>query len=109
MRTFVVAAGLALVAGAVAFGAGGDDEWTSWGRDPGGQRYSPLKSIDRGNVAKLQVAWTFHTGDAYQPLHERATAFEATPLYVDGTLFLSTPLGKVFALDPVSGKQRWNQ
>ena len=107
MRTFVVAAGLALIAGAVAFAAGSDDEWTSWGRDPGGQRYSPLESIDRGNVGKLQVAWTFHTGDAYQPPHERPTAFEATPLYVDGTLFLSTPLGKVFALDPVTGKQRW--
>ena len=37
----------------------------------------------------------------------RPTAFEATPLYVDGTLYLSTPLGRVIALDPVTGQQRW--
>ncbi|HEY1336280.1 MAG TPA: PQQ-binding-like beta-propeller repeat protein, partial [Bryobacteraceae bacterium] len=84
-----------------------DGDWPSYGRDPGGQRYSPLADINRENVARLKVAWTFHTGDAYQPKHGRATAFEATPIYVEGILYLSTPLGHVFALDPVSGKQRW--
>ncbi len=84
-----------------------DSEWPAYGRDPGGARYSPLASINRENVAKLEVAWTYHTGDAYQPEHGRPTAFEATPLYVDGTLYLSTPLGQLIALDPVSGKKRW--
>src|SRR3954468_20689186 len=83
------------------------DDWPAWGHDPGGQRFSPLATIDRGNVRSLKVAWTFHTGDAYQPKGSKATAFEATPLYVDGTLYLSTPLGRVIALDPVTGKQRW--
>ena len=64
-------------------------------------------TIDRGNVATLKVAWTFRTGDAYQPKDSRPTAFEATPIYVDGTLYLSTPLGRVIALDPVTGQQRW--
>ena len=59
------------------------------------------------NVASLRIAWTFRTGDAYQPPRGRPTAFEATPLYVDGTLYLSTPLGRVIALDPVTGRQRW--
>src|SRR4051812_13700576 len=36
-----------------------------------------------------------------------ATAFEATPLYVEGTLYLSTPLGRIIALDPVSAKEKW--
>jgi quinoprotein glucose dehydrogenase len=85
--------------------AGGD--WPSWGHDPGGQRFSPLATIDRGNVHSLKVAWTFRTGDAYQPKRSRPTAFEATPLYVDGTLYLSTPLGRILALDPVTGRQRW--
>ena len=83
----------------------GDSEWPAYGRDPGGQRYSPLASINRQNVQSLKVAWTFRTGDAYQPKHGRPTAFEATPLYVDGTLYLGTPLGRIIALDPVSGKQ----
>src|SRR5439155_4312718 len=65
-------------------------------------------SINRQNVQSLKVAWTFRTGDAYQPKHGRPTAFEATPLYVDGTLYLGTPLGRIIALDPVSGQQRWS-
>jgi quinoprotein glucose dehydrogenase len=82
-------------------------EWLAYGRDAGGERYSPLDDVNRTNVASLHVAWTFRTGDAYQPPRNRPTAFEATPLYVDGTLYLSTPLGRVIALDPVSGRQRW--
>jgi quinoprotein glucose dehydrogenase len=82
-------------------------EWLAYGRDPGGERYSPLEDVNRKNVASLQVAWTFRTGDAYQPPRGRPTAFETTPLYADGTLYLSTPLGRVIALDPVTGRQRW--
>ena len=84
-----------------------DGDWVTYGRDPGGERFSPLDSIRRDNVATLQVAWTFRTGDAYEPKNGRPTAFEATPLHVDGTLYLSTPVGRVIALDPVDGRQRW--
>jgi quinoprotein glucose dehydrogenase len=82
-------------------------DWLAYGRDTGGERYSPLNDVTRQNVASLRIAWTFRTGDAYQPPRGRPTAFEATPLYVDGTLYLSTPLGRVIALDPVTGRQRW--
>lgn len=85
-----------------------DGEWPAYGRDPGGQRYSPLAIINSRNVGALQVAWTFRTGDAYEPKRGRSTAFEATPLYVDGTLYLATPLGRVIALDPVTGNPRWS-
>jgi quinoprotein glucose dehydrogenase len=96
---------LALLAGVVSGQQNG--EWLAYGRDAGGERYSPLDEVNRANVASLRVAWTFRTGDAYQPQRNRPTAFEATPLYVDGTLYLSTPLGRVIALDPVTGRQRW--
>lgn len=82
-------------------------DWPVYGHDPGDQRFSPLEQINRQNVASLKVAWTYRTGDAYQPKDGRPTAFEATPLYVDGTLYLGTPLGSVIALDPASGKQKW--
>src|SRR5438270_12495396 len=82
-------------------------DWPTWGHDPGGQRFSPLSTIDRGNVHTLKVAWTFRTGDSYQPKRSKPTAFEATPIYVDGTLYLSTPLGRILALDPVTGQPRW--
>ena len=78
------------------------------GGDPGGQRFSSLADINRENVKSLKVAWIYRTGDAYQPRNGRGTAFEATPLYVNGTLYLSTPLGRVIALDPTTGEQVWS-
>lgn len=82
-------------------------DWPVYGHDAGGQRYSPLSTINRSNVASLRVAWTFRTGDAYTPPHGKPTAFESTPLYINGTLYLTTPLGRVIALDPLTGKERW--
>jgi quinoprotein glucose dehydrogenase len=82
-------------------------DWPVYGGDAGGSRYSTLAQITTANVSGMVPAWTFHTGDAYQPKDGRATAFEATPLYVDETLYLSTPLGRILALDPVTGTQKW--
>lgn len=87
-----------------------DAEWPAYGRDPGGMRHSPLTQIDRGNVADLAVAWTYRTGElaTYDgtDLAEGA-AFEATPLMVDGALYLSTPTNRVIALDAATGAERW--
>lgn len=80
-----------------------DGDWPSYGRDAGGTRYSPLKQIHRGNIAKLKQAWEFHTDEP--PTGK--SAFEATPIFVDGTLYLSTPHNQVIALDPSTGKQKW--
>ena len=104
MRKWLVSS-LLVLGGLLA--AAQDGDWSAYGRDPGGERFSPLDVIRRDNVTSLQVAWTFRTGDSYVPKEGRPTAFEATPLYVDGTLYLSTPLGRVIALDPVTGLQRW--
>ncbi len=104
----ILAALTAVAAIAIAYAANPDDEWPSYGRDPGGQRFSPLKEINTKNVGKLKVAWTYHTGDAFQPQNGKPTSFEATPIYVDGTLYLSTPLGRVIALDPATGEERWS-
>jgi len=98
---------IVILASCILLSAADKDEWTTYGHDPGGQRYSPLDAINRDNVGKLKIAWTFRTGDAYQPKDGKPTAFEATPLYVDDTLFLATPLGRAIAIDPVSGAQKW--
>src|SRR5437879_3856789 len=83
-------------------------DWPFYGHDPGGQKFSPLAMIHRGNVKSLKIAWIYRTGDAYQPKNGRPTAFEATPLSIGNTLYLSTPLGRILALDAVTGKQRWS-
>src|ERR1700693_6475398 len=87
---------------------GSDVDWTAYGRDPGGTRYSPVAQITRQNVAQLKPAWEYHNG-AVTPksdLNSKA-AFEATPILVDGTLYLSTPFNQVIPLDPATGKERW--
>ncbi len=51
------------------------------------------------------MAWTFRTGDT---AHTRQTVkFEATPLMVDGVLYLATPFGQAIALDPATGTKKW--
>ncbi|HVW87443.1 MAG TPA: PQQ-binding-like beta-propeller repeat protein, partial [Bryobacteraceae bacterium] len=80
-------------------------------QSPDGTKYSPLRQINRSNVDKLEVAWTFHTGDLYAGskggLRGKASSFETTPVYEDGVLFITTPFGRVIALEPDTGKQIW--
>jgi quinoprotein glucose dehydrogenase len=85
-----------------------DVGWRNYGNDAGGGRFSEAKQIDRDNVGQLKVAWTFRTGalDEKRDLNEKAT-FETTPILVDGKLYLSTPWGQVFALDPATGTKIW--
>jgi quinoprotein glucose dehydrogenase len=81
-------------------------DWSAYGHDALGSRYSALTQITRANVAQLTVAWTYRTGEIDVHTH-RPAKLEATPLVVDGTLFLSTPFGRVIALDPETGRERW--
>ena len=80
-------------------------DWVAYGRDALGSRYSPLTAITRENVGGLAVAWTYRTGEM-EHTHQPAK-FEATPLVVDGMLYFSTPFGRVIALDPQTGRERW--
>ena len=114
MRQTNIALLLMLVLSVGAFGqhrakAGSDGEWPAYGRDPGGSRYSPLKQIDRNNVQTLKAAWTFRTGASdVKGRSVSNAAFEATPILVDGTLYLSTPFNRVIALDAAKGTERWS-
>src|ERR1700728_1987514 len=86
----------------------GESSWPNYGNDPGGMRYSELTQVNRDTVSKLRVAWTFHTGDISEDKNgSKRSGFEATPILVDGTLYLTTPFNRVIALDPVTGTQRW--
>lgn len=83
--------------------------WQSWGGDPGGSRFSPLREISPGNVGQLVRAFEYHTGDltARAPELMRRTKFQATPLFVEGSLIFCTPFNEVIALDPGTGVQKW--
>jgi quinoprotein glucose dehydrogenase len=106
LAALAVAAGLARTPGGPP-SAPAASEWPCYGRDAGGTRFAPLTQINRRNVAKLRVAWTYRTGDLIDPDNGPGGAFEATPICADGTLYLSTPYSRVVALDPETGKARW--
>lgn len=87
-------------------------EWPAFGNDPGGQRYSTLETIHRGNVAGLRRAWEWRTGERRIPAGDPEgevfpDKFEATPLMLGDTLYLSTPYNRVVALDAGSGRELW--
>src|SRR5262245_56419387 len=85
-----------------------EGDWPVYGRDSGGSRYSPLAQINRGNVGQLKIAWTYRTGASeVKAASARRAAVEATPILVDGALYLSTPYSRVIALDPATGAERW--
>lgn len=86
-----------------------ESDWPAYGHDGGGSRYSPLAAINRDNVKNLKVAWVYRTGDVADGSKTAETSqFEATPIMVDGMLYLSTPFNRVIALDPQTGIERWS-
>jgi quinoprotein glucose dehydrogenase len=96
------------IAALAAVGLFAQQEWPVYGGDAGNSRYSSLKQINRSNVTKLKVAWAYHTGDVSDgstiPFR---SAFEATPIVVDGVMYVTTPFSRLIALDPETGKELW--
>jgi quinoprotein glucose dehydrogenase len=85
-----------------------DSGWSAYGGDAGGTRYSPLTQITPANVSRLKVAWTFRTGELGQGVKDWSrSAFEATPILYDGTLYLTTSSTDVVAVNAVTGRLRW--
>jgi len=83
-------------------GAGSSDKRSGWpqhGRDAWEQRYSPLDAINTGNVARLGLAWTADLGSR--------RGLEATPIVVDGVLYVSSAWSVVHAFDAATGKPLW--
>jgi glucose dehydrogenase len=74
-------------------------DWPVYNGGVDGDHYSKLTQIDRGNVSKLQVAWSFDTGEK--------GGIQSNPLIVGRTLYTYTPTQKVVALDAATGKLKW--
>ncbi|MEZ5559407.1 MAG: pyrroloquinoline quinone-dependent dehydrogenase [Pseudomonadales bacterium] len=82
--------------------------WPEYGGGSGA-RYTPLAQIAPDNIAALEPAWTYRTGDVSDGNGRvpSTTAFENTPIAVDGRLFLCSPFNRVIALDPLTGAELW--
>ncbi len=82
--------------------------WTSFGGVASGGQYSALDEINRANVKGLERAWTSRTGDVVEgPAIEGGSSFEGTPIYWGGKLYVCTPMHRVLALEPDTGKVIW--
>ncbi|HVV28668.1 MAG TPA: pyrroloquinoline quinone-dependent dehydrogenase [Rhizomicrobium sp.] len=117
MKNITLAAlGLAAAAAAVALlpsvtataqnGAASDSQiWDAFGGNQQAQKYSTATQITPDNVKNLKMAWEFHTGDVGSGMH--ATTWGATPLFVNNTVYIGTPRYRIFALEPDTGKVKW--
>jgi PQQ-dependent dehydrogenase (methanol/ethanol family) len=77
-----------------------EKNWAMQAGDMANHRYSRLSQVNKGNVDKLRVAWTFSTGVL--------RGHEGSPLVVDGVMFLHSPFpNKVFAIDLDTQKILW--
>ena len=91
------------------------DDWPHWGGDPGAKKYSELDQINRENVSRLELAWVWKTGEKAIPGPRLPIPgsrvypgnFEATPLVIDGVMYLSTSYNRVVALDANTGRLIW--
>lgn len=75
-------------------------EWRSHGQNADEQRFSTLDEIDSSNVDRLGVAWTFEMSEG--------RGVEATPLMVDGVLYVTSAWSIVYALDAKTGAEIWS-
>jgi quinoprotein glucose dehydrogenase len=103
----VAIAGVALLAGCGRTGHHKDDaDWSAYGGNKAGNRYSPLQQINAGNVAQLAVAWTYDAArDADS--NDRKHEIQCQPIVVDGVLYGTGPDLHLFAIDAANGKPLW--
>jgi len=81
-----------------------DQDWPSYLGDQARSHFSPLRQIDRGNVAQLEVAWTYRSGDGSA---EGRSQIQCNPIVVDGTIYATTPGVKLVALNAATGVEKW--
>ena len=85
-------------------------EWRFYASDAASTKFSSLEQIDATNVGRLRVAWRWVSIDENLRVSDAALwtwKNEATPLMAGRTLYVSTSLSQVAALNPVSGRTKW--
>lgn len=98
---------LVVITGLIASCSAPIKEYKTWDTYNGGKegiKYSSLNQVNTTNVNQLQVAWTYRTGDA-DTLH--GSQIQCNPIIVDGVLYGVGPQMKLFAIDALTGKEKW--
>src|SRR5689334_675817 len=93
---------LALSAARLAAQAPRNADWPVFGGNADNTHYTTLSQISPANVARLHVAWTYDTKDAFP-----GSEMQSNPIVVDGVLYALTPKQHLFALDAATGAEKW--
>ncbi|MEW6213053.1 MAG: pyrroloquinoline quinone-dependent dehydrogenase [Acidobacteriota bacterium] len=110
-KLFAALFAIAIVAASIPAQQGArKNQWPFYAGDNGSMKYSPLAAINRDNVKNLKVAWTWDSPDIKiqeQNRSLRGFAHEATPLMIDGKLYVSTSLSQVASINAQTGETIW--
>jgi quinoprotein glucose dehydrogenase len=104
---------LCIALGSGSFAAAND--WPSYGGDNGSQKYMPFDQINKANVSTIASAWTWQSSDNvtvadnFKQENYKATpgGYKATPIVVNGTMYVPTSFGRIAALDAQTGAEKW--
>jgi len=115
MKTPLLLAPLVVCLGASVAGSAFSADWPSYGGDNGSQKYSTLDQINASNVADLVTAWSWESPDnatvadniAQQNYRAVPAGFKATPIVIEGVMYVPSSFGRVVALDAASGEEKW--
>jgi quinoprotein glucose dehydrogenase len=99
------ALGLAVTAMLPAAAQNENQVWDAFGGNQQAQKYSTATQITPDNVKNLKRAWSVHTGDVGGDRHP--SAWGATPLFVNNTVYVGTPKFRIIAVEPDTGKTKW--
>ena len=100
----------AVLAQQASTGTTGGQTWSTFTGELNAQKYALADQITPDNVGKLTKAWELHTGDVSDGSKKGgppASDWSATPLFVNDTIYVSTPFYRVFAVEPDTGKVKW--
>src|SRR6266700_3017822 len=73
--------------------------WSDYAGAADSAQYSALKQINRSNVSRLEIAWTYSTADSKKYLFN--------PIVVDGLMYVLAKNNSIVALDAATGKEVW--
>ncbi len=73
--------------------------WSDYGGAADSAQYSALDQVNRSNVSKLEVAWTYPTGDNNK--------YSFNPIVVDGVIYVLARNNSIVALDAATGRELW--
>ncbi len=82
-------------------------EWRHYAADRASTKYSPLDQINPSNVDRLREVWRWTSVETEADTEHRGGMYKSTPLYIDGTLYITTSLSQVAAIDPATGETLW--